>query len=261
MGIHPTAIIDPAATVGDGVEIGPYAIIGAGVVLGAGCRIAAHACLRGPLEMGPDCVVEEHAVLGGDPHVTGNPGPFGGTRIGARCVFREFVTVHRSMYPDKLTVVGDDGFFMEGSHIAHDCIVGEAVTIADTSKLGGHVEVGRRAFISALSAVQQFGRVGEIAMVGGRTSVQRDVPPFTMVSGDRPRRLDGLNTVGLRRAGVEPRVRVALKAAFRTLFRSDATIPERLAAVDTSVPEVSRLVEFVQSTQRGIIGFSFESDE
>jgi len=253
--IHPTAIVDPAAQLGAGVEVGPYALIGAGVTLGAHCRIGPHACLQGPLAMGEECRVGFSAAIGHEPQVKGKSGPWGGARIGARNVFREFCQVHRSMLPEGFTVIGDDGYFMANAHVAHDCALGDQVVICNNALLSGHVTVGDRAFLSGNVAVHQFARIGEGAMVGGLASVPCDVPPFGMVFGARPTILSGLNVVGLRRAGLGSEARLALKRAYKTLFRSNLPLPQRLEAVAIETPEVERLVAFLRSSRRGVIGF------
>jgi len=258
--IHPTAIIDERAELGTDVEVGPFAIVGPDVSVGSRCRIGPHANLQGPLELGTECVVGHAATIGHDPQVKDNPGPFGRTRIGARNVFREFSQVHRSMKPDGETVIGNDCFFMVAAHIAHDCVVGDNVVICNNTMLGGHVHVHDRAYISAICGVHQFTRIGTLSMVGGNTSVPRDVPPYGMVIGTRPTRLEGLNTVGIRRAGLEPDARRALRAAFRSLFRSELPLGERLAAVGRLTPEVELLVKFIVESERGVIGFGGRVD-
>ncbi|MGQ0614769.1 MAG: acyl-ACP--UDP-N-acetylglucosamine O-acyltransferase [Planctomycetaceae bacterium] len=255
MEIHPTAIVDPAARLGPGVEVGPYALIGAGVSLGPRCRIGPHACLQGPLAMGEACVVGFSAAIGHEPQVKAKAGPWGGTRIGARNVFREFSQVHRSMLRDGFTVIGDDGYFMANAHVAHDCTLGNHVVVCNNAAFSGHVAVGDRAFVSGQVAVHQFARIGEGAMVGGLTTVSGDVPPFGLVIGARPARLVGLNVVGLRRAGCSAEARLALKRAFKTLFRSDLPLPRRLEEVPIDTPEVERLVAFLRASRRGVIGF------
>ena len=259
MRVHPTAIVDPSARLGPEVEVGAYAIIGPGVTVGARCRIGPHACLGGPMDLGEACEVGFSAAVGHDPQVKGKRGPWGRTRIGARNVFREFSQVHRSMHEDGETVIGDDGYFMANAHVAHDCVVGDGVVICNGGLLSGHVTVGDRAFLSGNVAVHQFVRVGELAMIAGLASVERDAPPFGLVVGARPPELQGLNVVGLRRAGLDAAARLALKDAYRTLFRSDLPLAARLEAVRPATPEVERLVAFVASSKRGVIGFRASS--
>jgi UDP-N-acetylglucosamine acyltransferase len=259
--IHPTAAIDPSARLGDDVEIGPYAVIGAGVAIGARTRVGPHACLMGPLELGEDNVVAFSAALGHDPQIKGRGGPWGATRIGSRNVFREFSQVHRSMKPDGTTLVGDDGYYMAVSHVGHDCVVGNNVVLCNGVLLSGHVEVGDRVFMSGGSAVHQFARLGELAMIGGLTGISRDAPPYCMVVGDRPRTLTGLNRVGLKRAGIPAESIDALKDAFRALFRTQGALKDRLALVRRGAPEVERLLAFVLSSKRGVIGLAVGADE
>jgi UDP-N-acetylglucosamine acyltransferase len=258
--IHPTAVVDPGARLGPDVDVGPCAVIGKGVVVGARTRIGPHACLMGPLELGEDNAVGFSAALGLDPQIKGKGGPWGAARIGHRNVFREFSQVNRSMKPDGWTVVGDDGYFMATSHVGHDCVLGNHVVLCNCALLAGHVQVGDRAFVSGGVVVHQFSRLGEMVMVGGNAAINRDVPPFCMATGDRPRTLDGLNLVGLRRAGVTGDALRALKAAFRTLFRSDLALAERLLAVERGTPEVERIVAFVQASRRGVIGLGSGGD-
>ncbi len=259
--VHPTAIVDPSARLGPDVEIGPYALIGAGVVLGARTVVGPHACLLGPLELGENNVVGFSAALGFDPQVKGKRGPWGATRIGSRNVFREFSQVNRSMKPDGHTVIGDDGFFMATAHVGHDCVVGNHVVMCNGVLLSGHVDVGDRVFLAGGAAIQQFSRIGELVMVGGNAGISRDVPPFCMVVGNRPHALAGLNRVGLKRAGVPSASVAALKAAFRALFRSDGPVQERIAAVQRGTPEVERLLAFIQSSRRGVIGLGCNDGE
>ena len=258
MSIHPSAVVEKGAEIGADTEIGPFAYVGADVVVGEGCVLEAHAALHGPMSLGAGCRVCSGAVLGGSPQVKGKEGPFGGLRIGARNVFRESSTVHRSMFPDKETVIGDDCYFMAGAHAGHDCLLGDNVIITNQSMLAGHVTVGNGVYISGLCGVHQFCRIGEMAMMSGGSIITQDLPPFCISVGSRPARLGGLNAVGMRRAGVSSEARKALKAAYRILFRSEDPLPERLARVDSSAPEVQRLVEFVRASERGVVGVAGE---
>jgi len=259
--VHPTAIVDPSARLGADVEIGPYAVIGAGVVLGARTVVGPHACLLGPLELGEDNVIGFSAALGHDPQVKGKRGPWGATRIGSRNVFREFSQVNRSMKPDGCTVIGDDGFFMATAHVGHDCALGNHIVLCNGVLLSGHVEVGDRVFFAGGAGIQQFSRIGELVMVGGNAGISRDVPPFCMVVGNRPHALAGLNRVGLKRAGVPARSVAALKDAFRTLFRRDGPVTDRIAAVERGTPEVERLLAFIRTSRRGVIGLAGSDGE
>ncbi len=254
--IHSTAVVDPGAQFGEDVVVGPHAVIGADVTLGARCVVRPHALLEGPLVAGEECRFGFSSAIGLDPQVKGGTGPWGGVRLGNRVVCREFVQIHASSDPSRETLVDDDVYLMVGAHVAHDCVVKEHVIMANQAALGGHVVVEERAFVAGAAMVQQFSRVGTLAMVGGGAGIQRDMPPYCMASGARPRRLDGLNVVGLRRAGITPEARAELNKAYRQLFRSDVPIPERLDAVELTCPEVARLVQFCRDSERGVIGLN-----
>jgi len=257
--VHSTAIVDTKARLAAGVEVGPYAIVGADVVIEAGTYVAPHACLMGPLFVGEDGWIGPYASLGLPPQLKGDTaGPFGETRIGARCVFREHSQVHRAMHADRETVVGDDAYVMAGAHIAHDCVLGVHVVLCNQALVAGHVVMGDRTFVSGNSVIHQFSRIGELGMVGGLTAVNRDVPPFGMVVGMRPPVLEGLNTVGLRRAGIPSAARRELRSAYKLLFRTSLPLEERLQALESAKlqsAEVGRLLEFMRSSERGVIGF------
>jgi UDP-N-acetylglucosamine acyltransferase len=206
------------------------------------------------MSLGEDCVVGFGAALGCDAQVKDPTEPPGGLVIGARNVFREHVTVHRSMHPDGFTRIGDDCLFMVASHIAHDCVVGNHVVLVNGAALAGHIVVGDRAMFGGGAMAHQFCRIGELAMVGGHASITRDVPPFSMVSGERLKLVRGLNVVGLRRAGVSTEARLALKGAYRALLKGDP-----VDASDAESPEVKRLLDFVAAeSKRGIMGLTGE---
>lgn len=253
--IHPTAVVDRDAELDATVEVGPYAVIGAGVRLGAGCTIGAHAVIEGPAELGAGNRVFAHAVLGMAPQDKRHGG--GPTRlvIGRDNIFREFVTVHRGTTHGRgATAIGDRNLFMASSHVAHDCVVGDDVVMANGVLLAGHVEVGSHAVFGGLAAVGQMLRVGESAMIAAGAMVERDVPPFHVVSGDRAR-LRALNRVGLRRRGLSADAVLALRRAHRMLFRSGAPLAEAMVATRRelgAVPEVQRLLDFLASARRGV---------
>lgn len=262
MGIHPTAVVDPSAELGD-VELGPYAVVGAGVRLHDGVRLGPHAVVTGPTEIGPRTVVGAHAVLGGDPQDREHHGSTP-TRlvIGADNVFREFVTAHRGSSEGRgQTVIGDGNYFMANSHVAHDCVVGDGTTFANSAAVAGHVEVGDGAVLGGLCAVHQHARIGRLAMVGGGAMCAMDVPPFTLAQGDRAR-LYGVNIIGLRRAGMSDETISLLKEAWRHLFTSDLPRKTALGRVEEahgSVPEVAELLEFIRVSVRGVCRASVQS--
>ncbi len=253
--IHPTAIVDPQARLADGVEVGAYALVEGPVTIGRGTRIWPHAYLCGPLTLGEANQVHMGAVLGHAPQHLAHQDSRGGTRIGARNVFREYATVHRSMRDDGETVIGDDNFFMGFSHVAHDCVVGNRVIVANHALLAGHAVVEDQAFISGHVAVHQFVRIGQLAMVGGISRVNQDVPPFMLVKGDSE--IWSLNLVGLRRARTATAAMAQLKAAFKLLADGHAR-PQALAALEQLTPrppELERLIAFLKGAKRGYCTF------
>ncbi len=246
--VHPTAVVSPRAALADGVVVGPLCIVGDDVEIGANCRLVAACTVLGPTRMGEGNVVYPYAVLGGDPQDRSHGEEPTRLEIGDRNVFREHVTVHRGTVKDRgTTALGSDCLFMAGAHVAHDVVVGDAVTLANGTLLGGHVTVGDRVTTGGRAAVAPFVRVGEGAFIAAGAMVEIDVPPFVIVAGDRAR-VRALNRVGLRRQGVPDGSRRALAAAFRALFgksspRSEAlrTVPEALSRD----PYVQKLVGFL----------------
>jgi UDP-N-acetylglucosamine acyltransferase len=229
--IHPTAIVSSSAVLGEGVEIGPFAVIEDGVVLGAGTRIEAHAMIRRGTSLGVNNVVHPFAVLGGEPQDRRHAGEPTTLSIGSGNVFREHVTVHRgTTHGGGVTRVGSDGLFMVGTHVAHDCQLGDAVILANATLLGGHVTLGDRVVTGGGVALAPFIRVGERAFLAGGAMVERDVPPFVIAAGDRAR-VRALNKVGLRRSGVSEASIARLEAAFVAIFRKG---PRALAAASLS---------------------------
>ena len=255
MSRHPTALIDSTAELHDSVEVGPYAVIGPGTVLQEGVHIGAHAVIHRDTTLGRDCVVHAHAVLGGDPQDLKYAGEPTRLEVGAGNIFREFTTANRgTAQGGGVTRIGDQNLFMAYSHVAHDCLVGSHCVLANSVALAGHVEVQDNVVLAGLSGVHQYSRVGRCAMVGGGAMAAQDVPPFTIVQGDRAR-VYGLNIVGLRRAGFPLEVITALKGAYRELFHQG--LPLRIALEQVrefylEVAEVQELVTFIESSTRGV---------
>jgi len=247
-GIHHSTIVHDAAILGADVEIGPFCLIGPRVRLHDGVRLDSHVVITGETEIGARTRVHAQAVLGGGPQFRGDPGAAAKLVIGADNVIRESVTMNGgSMKGDGLTKVGDRGYFMAYSHIAHDCHIGNGVTFANSVALGGHVTIEDGVNIGGLSAIQQFGRIGRNAFVGGVTGVPDDVIPFGIVWGDHAR-LEGLNLIGLKRSGV-PRERIhALRAAYRFIFFETGHLHERAREAASrwkDSPEVAEVAAFI----------------
>jgi UDP-N-acetylglucosamine acyltransferase len=257
MAVHPTAIVEDGAVLGAGIEIGPFCIVGRDVKLGEGVRLLSHVVIRGVTEIGARCIVHPHAVLGGEGQIRG--GDAAGTRlaVGEDCVIREHVTFNcGSKKGHNVTRVGARGYFMAYSHIGHDCIVGDDCTFANGAQLGGHVELGQGVIMGGLSTVQQFGRIGRGAMVGGMTGCNLDIIPYGIAAGDHAY-LCGLNIVGLKRRGV-PRPSIhAMRAAFRAVFLSDeGKLADRVARAREQwgdVAEVCEILDFAAAPAKRAI--------
>ncbi|MGZ8164021.1 MAG: acyl-ACP--UDP-N-acetylglucosamine O-acyltransferase [Methylobacter sp.] len=215
--IHPTAYIAPDASLGENVTVGPFAVIETGVEIGANCRIGAHAIVQQYVTMGNGNILHPHAVLGGLPQDTGFKVETVSWLIcGDNNVFREGFTAHRASKEQGETRIGSGCYFMNNSHVAHDCTVGDNTIFANNVAIGGHVDVGNNVFMGGAVVVHQFCRVGSFAIVQGTTGINMDVIPFTLIGG-RPARHYKLNTVGLRRAGITGDRYKMLAAAFRLL--------------------------------------------
>ncbi len=215
--VHPLAYIAPDAKLGENISIGPFAVIESGAELGANCQIGAHAVIHGRVRMGEGNVLHPHAVLGGLPQDLGfDPETETILEIGDRNVFREGFTAHRATKVGGATKIGSDCYFMNNSHVAHDCSVGDKTIFANNVAIGGHVEVGSNVFMGGAVVVHQFCRIGSYAIVQGTTGINMDVIPFMLIGG-RPAKHYRLNAVGLRRAGIVGDKYNALSKAFRLL--------------------------------------------
>jgi len=255
--IHPTAIVDPAARVDSTSHVGPYAVVGPGVRVGPGCRIEAHVVLEGDTVLGRNNRIGPHAVVGGAPQIREVADTeWGGLRIGDENRFREFVSVHCGGGPGRFTAVGSRCLLMAGSHVAHDCRIGDGVELANGVQLAGHVVVEDLAVLGGLAAVHQFVRVGRLAFVGAGSMVSQDVPPFALANGDRARVYD-LNVVGLKRLGFPASRRRLLRRALRRLLAAPTMREglERVAELD-QCDEVEQLIGFARASRRGVCRLS-----
>ncbi len=228
---HATAIVHPDASVAEDAEIGPYCIIGANVTLGPGVKLHSHVVVDGHTEIGEKTEIYPFASIGTPPQDLKYAGEASTLVIGKRNRIREHVTMNPGTEGGGMvTRVGDDGLFMVGVHIAHDCIVGNNVIMANNATLAGHIVVEDFAIIGGLSAIHQFVRIGRHAMVGGMSGVENDVIPYGSVMGDRAR-LSGLNIVGLKRRGFNKEDVHNLRRAYRMLFADEGTMGERVQDV------------------------------
>jgi len=253
--IHPTAIVDPSAVIGEGTEIGPYCIIGAGVELGANCRLQHHVTICGPTKIGSNNTFYAYGSIGQQTQDLKYVGEPTYLEIGDGNCFREFCTVHRGTAPGSLTKVGNGGNFLSYSHIAHDCIVGNYVIFSNNGTLGGHVHVGDHAIIGGLTAIHQFCRIGRFALTGGCSKIVQDVPPFMIADGN-PAIVRGINQIGMERNGFSPESIRLIREAYRLIYRSACNVQqacERIQTTLASTAETEHLLEFITSSPRGII--------
>jgi UDP-N-acetylglucosamine acyltransferase len=252
--IHPTAIVDAKAQIGNDVEIGPWAYVGPHCVVGDGSVIQMRATLEEHVILGPKVTVGIGTVLGGRPQDLKFKGEVTTVEIGEGTTLREYLTINRGTSESFKTTVGKNCFLMSYVHLAHDCHVGNGVIISNGTQLAGHVKVDDRAIISGLCAVHQFAKIGRYAFIGGASRISKDIPPFVKAVGN-PVQLYGLNSVGLQRSGFKDEVVSELKKAYRLFFRSDLNITQALEkAVELKqFDEVKAFVEFVEASGRGVV--------
>jgi UDP-N-acetylglucosamine acyltransferase len=252
--IHPSAIVDPKAELGEGVEVGPWSIVGPRVQIGDGTRIGAHVLVERDTTVGADCHLHQGAVLGTDPQDLKYRGEETVLSVGDRTVIREYATLNRGTAELRRTSVGDDCLLMAYSHIAHDCQIGNNVVISNAVNMGGHVFIEDWAIVGGLTAIHQFVRIGAHAFVGGASRTAQDVPPYTKAAG-APFKLYGLNSVGLERRGFSVEVRQALKKTYRAVFQSSLPISQGLEKAEAEAqdfPEVRHFLSFIRNSERGV---------
>jgi UDP-N-acetylglucosamine acyltransferase len=266
--IHPSAVIAPEAQLAEDVRVGPFAVIEGPVVVGPGTVIHPHAHLMGLVTLGANNTIGSGAVIGGAPQHLAYNGEPTTVVIGDGNLFREHTTVHRGMPAGMgagtgVTRIGNRNLFMAGSHAAHDCVIGSDCLFANNAALGGHVEVGDRALISGNSAVHQFCRVGRLALLSGASATSKDMPPFWVmqdVNGVR-----GINTIGMRRAGMMATEIQAVRKAFAFIYADHLPIPAALQRMEAElghIAAVREIVAFIRSSKRGICGaHRFNADE
>ncbi len=253
--IHPSAVVDPAASIGEGTEIGPFCDIGPGVEIGPDCRLLGHLTVAGSTKIGARNTFYPGSVIGHrsqDLKYTGEPTFL---EIGDDNSFSEFCTVNRGTLPGTKTVIGNHGNFLAYSHVAHDCTVGDHVIFSNNGTLGGHVIVEDHAIIGGLSGVHQFCRIGRHAIIGGCTKIVQDVPPYMIADGN-PAEIRGINQVGLERRGFSAEDVKALRECYRFLYRSNLNVKQSCEEIASSIAasEVrDHLLAFIAESKRGIV--------
>ncbi len=251
--IAPSARVDPQARLGPQVVVGEYAVIESDVVIGAFTRLEPYVYVKRWTTLGERNEISAGTVLGTDPLDKGFTGERSFLKIGDGNRIREHYTIARGTAPESETIVGDENYIMTSGHIAHNCRIGNRTVIASCALVAGYVEIEDQAFISGGVVIHQYSKIGRLAMIGGNTRVNSDVPPFFLYS-DFNVAAKGLNLVGLRRAGFKASDVAALKTAYRILYRSGLKLEEALERIETTVPteHTLHLVAFIRSSKRGI---------
>lgn len=259
--IHPTALIDASAQMGQGVSIGAYSIVGRNVQLGDGTHVDPHVVIESNVTIGKECVVLAGAVIGGAPQDKKFHGEDSFVRIGDGNIIREYVTIHRASGDGESTVLGDQNMLMAYCHVGHNCKLGDQITMANYVGVSGHALVEDKVVFGGFVGVHQKVRIGKLAMIGGMSKVVQDVPPFAIVDG-RPTRVCDLNVIGLRRSSVTPKVRSEIRLAYKLLYRSNLNVAQALEAIDREIEaseELTYLLDFVRSVREGFGGRQLET--
>jgi UDP-N-acetylglucosamine acyltransferase len=252
--IHPTAIVHPWAKLGEGTTVGPYSVIGEHVVLGEGCEVGAHCFIEGRTTIGRNNRFFHGATVGTAPQDFKYNDQVSHLEIGDNNTFREYITLNRATGEGERTVIGSGCFLMAYVHVAHNCILGNEVTLANSVNLAGHVTLDDCSTIGGVTPVHQYVRMGKYAFVGGGSRIERDIPPFIKAAGN-PARVYGVNSIGLERRGFSHEKRVMIRNIFKILYRSDLNVSQVLELLrngDFHDPERQIMVEFLESSERGI---------
>lgn len=255
--VHRTAVIEPGAVLGEGVQVGAFTMVGAGVEIGEGTTIGPHCSVTGPTRIGAGNRILGHAAIGGDPQDK----KFGGERselvVGDRNVIREFVTINRGTgQGGGCTRIGNDNWLLAYSHIAHDCQVGNHCVLSNNSTLAGHVELGDWVIMGGFAGVHQFCRIGAHAFLGMGVLISGDVPPFTMVAAEAQGRPRGINSEGLKRRGFDASRIAAIKKAYRTLYVAGLPLADarlQLGEQARESEDVRALLDFIDAGQRHLL--------
>ena len=254
--IHPQAIVDPAAKIADDVSIGPFSVVGANVEIDSGTTVASHVVINGPTKIGKDNRIFQFASVGEKPQdLKFNDDPTE-LIVGDRNTIREYVTLHRGTPGGgNVTRIGNDNLFMASSHVAHDCIIGDHIILANATALAGHVIVEDHVILGGYTTVHQFTRIGAHAFTGFSTAIDRDVLPFFTVAGNRARAI-GINKEGLKRRGFSPETIRALQDAFKLLIKSSCSHKVALEKVEELAGQdenVRKMLDFLEASERGWI--------
>ncbi len=259
MNIHPTAIVDPGAELDSSVNVGPYVIIEKGVKIGQETTIKPHTVITGPTTIGSGNLIGPFATIGAPPQDLKYKGEDTELVIGDNNQIREYVSIHRGTVTDKeITLLGNGNLLMGYVHIAHDCVIGNSVILANAATLAGHVQIEDHAIIGGLVAVHQFTRIGAYSYIGGLSGISRDVPPFIIVSGIRKQmRVSGINKIGLRRHGFDKETLKKLDKAYKIIFMSpNLLLKEALEQAANEIVDcepAKQLIDFFHNSKQGVL--------
>ena len=250
--VHPGSVVGEEVQLSPDVEIGPFCFLQGKIRVGAGTRLISHVAIFGDTEIGEANVLHPNVVIGDEPQDIAYTGGSRKVRIGHRNVFREGVTIHRGSEHGEVTIIGDDNFFMQNSHAAHDCRIGNSTIIAGGALLAGWVEVGDRALVSGNCVVHQYTRIGRLAMMRGLSRTSRDIPPFCIMDGTHT--LRGVNAIGLRRIGFKAAQIHAIREVYLALFgkRQNLKLALERVAPEKLIPEAREMVDFIRASKRGV---------
>jgi UDP-N-acetylglucosamine acyltransferase len=253
--IHQTAIVHPSANIARGVDIGPYCLIGENVTIGTGTVLQANVIINGWTEIGENCTIYPFATLGAASQDRKYQGERAYTKIGKNTILREYVSIQRATGEEEATLVGEDCLLLAYVHIAHNCVIGNGVTMSNLAQLAGHVIIEDFATIGGQTGVHQFTRIGRYAMIGGASKILKDCPPYFLVEGG-PASPNGLNSVGLRRAGFSVEERAEIKRFYKLLYASKLNVSQALSEMKTSATTDPgrELIAFLEApSHRGIV--------
>ncbi|TPQ28485.1 acyl-ACP--UDP-N-acetylglucosamine O-acyltransferase [Methylomonas sp. EFPC3] len=254
--IDPRAIVHPHADLAEDVSVGPFTVIGPDVQIDAGTEIGPHVVIKGPTAIGRDNKIYQFSSIGEDPQDKKYADEITRLEIGDRNVIREFCTMHRGTQQDQgLTLIGSDNLFMAYTHVAHDCVIGDHVIMANGASIAGHVHLGDHAILGGFTLVHQFTQIGEYSFSAMGSAITQDIPPYVMVGG-RPTRPHGINSVGMERNGKSPEVIRQIRQAYKILYKNNLRLEDAIEEMEGMAGEsneLSNMVSFLRNVTRGIL--------
>jgi len=254
--IDSTAIVDSKAELADDVSVGPFSVIGADVKIGAGTVIGSHVVIKGPTTIGKDNRIYQFTSIGEDPQDKKYAAEITRLEIGDRNTIREYTSMHRGTKQDRsLTKIGNDNLFMAYTHVAHDCVIGDHVIMANGASLAGHVHLHSHAILGGFTLVHQFTQIGQYSFAAMGSAITQDIPPFVMVGG-KPTRPHGINSVGMERNGISPEDIRLIRKAYKIIYKMNLRLEDAIDQMEDLAgesKELSDMVSFLRNVSRGIL--------